>query len=138
MCARLHLGTVVHLVELDGIVLDLEPVEEALHHLEDPTAAGTCPDGLLVAGPAPTVGNTLLFMGLLLWSFLGVAVFADLFMLAIERITSQETTRIITLPNGKTRKVHALVWNATIANLTLMALVSAHTRPRRGVGHALG
>ena len=85
----------------------------------------TCADGLLISGPAPTRGNMLLFLALLLWTFLGVAVYADLFMLAIERITSEEVTRKIELPNGKKRIVHTFTWNATVANLTLMALGSS-------------
>ena len=70
----------------------------------DPEAQ-QCLDGLLIAGPSPTMANALLFTSLLLWAFLGVAVFADLFMVAIEHITSQETVRVITLPSGKTHKL---------------------------------
>ena len=64
-------------------------------------------------------------MLMLLWTFLGVAVFADLFMLAIERITSQEMVKRIELPNGRIRTLTTLTWNATVANLTLMALGSS-------------
>ena len=86
---------------------------------------GQCADGLFVGGPAATLGNALKFMMLLLWSFIGVAVFADLFMVSIERITSAEAVRRVVLPNGKTHTITTLTWNATIANLTLMALGSS-------------
>lgn len=93
--------------------------------LDNTIGNSTCGDGLLLAGPEPTVGNTIKFTLLLLWSFLGVAVFADLFMLAIERITAQERVQRITLPNGKAHTITTLTWNATVANLTLMALGSS-------------
>lgn len=62
-----------------------------------------------------------LYLGILLWSFLGVAIIADVFMSAIEQITSKKTR--VQLPGGQWRTVK--VWNATVANLTLMALGSS-------------
>lgn len=57
----------------------------------------------------------------LLWMFLGVGLIADVFMSAIEVVTAKE---IMT-----TTKTGAVVpvkfWNATVANLTLMALGSS-------------
>jgi len=54
----------------------------------------------------------------LLWFFLGVSIIADIFMAAIETITSKERRVPGTDLTYK-------VWNATVANLTLMALGSS-------------
>mmetsp|Transcript_15276 Transcript_15276/g.39374 ORF Transcript_15276/g.39374 Transcript_15276/m.39374 type:complete len:799 (+) Transcript_15276:114-2510(+) len=63
----------------------------------------------------------LYFLGLG-WCFLGVAIISDIFMSAIEKITSQKK-RVL---NRRTnRYVTTTVWNATVANLTLMALGSS-------------
>jgi len=58
----------------------------------------------------------------LFWCFAGVAIIADVFMGAIEKITSRKVQRRDP-ESGKmvTRKV----WNDTVANLTLMALGSS-------------
>lgn len=56
----------------------------------------------------------------LLYCFVGVGVLADAFMEAIEVITSKE---VILEVEG--RQVVAQVWNATVANLSLMALGSS-------------
>jgi solute carrier family 8 (sodium/calcium exchanger) len=63
-----------------------------------------------------------LFMYLfgLFWIFLGVAVISDVFMEGIEKITSSKKR---VQKNGRTVTVY--VWNATVANLTLMALGSS-------------
>ena len=65
-------------------------------------------------------------VALLLWSFVGVAIGADVFMVAIEMITSQEKS-IERQIDGKHKHFTVLIWNATIANLTLMALVRRST-----------
>jgi solute carrier family 8 (sodium/calcium exchanger) len=57
----------------------------------------------------------------LFWAFMGVAIIADVFMAAIETITSVE--RDIVKENGE--HWHVKVWNPTVANLTLMALGSS-------------
>lgn len=59
------------------------------------------------------------FFGLV-YMFLGVSIIADLFMEAIEIITSE--TKTVT---SQGRSVEIKVWNATVANLTLMALGSS-------------
>ena len=46
-------------------------------------------------------------------------------MVAIEQITSQETKKCVTLPSGERKMFTVTVWNATVANLTLMALGSS-------------
>ena len=56
----------------------------------------------------------------LIWLFLGVGIIADTFMAAIENITSKEKE---VQRGNETLRVR--VWNATVANLTLMALGSS-------------
>lgn len=80
-------------------------------------------------------GTSLLpsgFLGLvyfifLCWLFLGISIVADIFMEAIEVITSQ--TRLQEFKDKedptKTYYLETPIWNATIANLTLMALGSS-------------
>jgi solute carrier family 8 (sodium/calcium exchanger) len=63
----------------------------------------------------------VLYCAGLFWMFLGVGIIADVFMGAIEVITSKET-----ITETKTGAVVPVkVWNATVANLTLMALGSS-------------
>ncbi|XP_071953755.1 sodium/calcium exchanger 3-like [Antedon mediterranea] len=68
-----------------------------------------------------------LYMAGLLWSFMGVAIVADIFMVAIEVITSK--TKKVKLANpdapGGIEEIEIRVWNDTVANLTLMALGSS-------------
>ncbi|CAM9547412.1 unnamed protein product, partial [Chrysoparadoxa australica] len=66
----------------------------------------------------------LYFFGLM-WCFIGVGIVSDVFMAAIEVITAKE--KHVRLANGGTVKVPGIVkvWNATVANLTLMALGSS-------------
>lgn len=62
----------------------------------------------------------------LFWMFLGMNIIADIFMNAIEVITSG--TRIVLKEDPYTRKyvqTKVNVWNPTVANLTLMALGSS-------------
>lgn len=67
-----------------------------------------------------------IYLSCLLWLFLGVAIVADVFMSAIERITSQETRVEIAVAKGKPPKAYYMrIWNPTVANLTLMALGSS-------------
>ena len=89
-----------------------------------PTSDVACGDGLFLPGPTPSPANLALYLALLLWSFVGVAIGADVFMVAIEMITSQETT-VTRVVNGQYKEFTVLVWNGTIANLTLMALGSS-------------
>jgi len=76
-------------------------------------------------------GGVIFYMFLLLWCFLGVALIADIFMCAIERITSREE-RVTTSVHKEVgsdetveRQFTVKVWNDTVANLTLMALGSS-------------
>jgi solute carrier family 8 (sodium/calcium exchanger) len=56
----------------------------------------------------------------MVWFFLGISIAADKFMEAISIITSK-TKRIVIAD----QEVEVLVWNETVANLTLMALGSS-------------
>eukprot|EP00438_Fugacium_kawagutii_P021773 Skav212097 [mRNA] locus=scaffold1725:9741:15690:- [translate_table: standard] len=66
--------------------------------------------------------RTFLYFVFLVWCFLGVAIVSDIFMEAIERVTSKRKRKF----NTANRKfVTVRVWNPTVANLTLMALGSS-------------
>lgn len=54
------------------------------------------------------------------WSFMGVAIIADVFMVAIEEITSKRKQVMV-----KGKAFYVKTWNDTVANLTLMALGSS-------------
>merc|ERR1719203_2004330 len=61
----------------------------------------------------------MLFLG---WCFMGVALIADIFMGAIEKVTAKRIRRL-SVETGKWYTFE--VWNPTVANLTLMALGSS-------------
>ncbi|KAH3861749.1 sodium/calcium exchanger 3-like isoform X4 [Dreissena polymorpha] len=69
-------------------------------------------------------GRAFLYLVGMLWVFLAVAIIADVFMCAIERITSKTTIVRVPDPNadGGVRVMEVKVWNNTVANLSLMAL----------------
>lgn len=75
----------------------------------------------------PIAGRAALYLIGLLWCFFGVAIIADVFMCAIEKITSK--TRVIRVSNPDAElgyeEIEIKVWNDTVANLTLMALGSS-------------
>lgn len=65
----------------------------------------------------------LLFLGYL---FLGISISADIFMEAIEVITSKTQITVVTdEKTGDTYEMESAVWNPTLANLTLMAFGSS-------------
>jgi solute carrier family 8 (sodium/calcium exchanger) len=68
------------------------------------------------------VARAVPYLLLLFWSFLGVAIVADVFMAGIEKVTSKKRM-IVNKKTGTVRTVK--VWNDTVANLTLMALGSS-------------
>lgn len=70
----------------------------------------------------PNAFRAVLYMILLGWTFMGVAIVSDVFMGAIERITSRRK-RIVDTKSG--HNITVKVWNDTVANLTLMALGSS-------------
>lgn len=69
---------------------------------------------------------TIYLVGLL-WSFMGVSIIADMFMESIEMITSKKQKLKVVDPNSDTgyTEVEVVLWNGTVANLTLMALGSS-------------
>jgi len=70
----------------------------------------------------PNPIRVILYLIGLGWCFLGVAVISDVFMAGIEKVTSWKK-RVKNKTTGRTMTVY--VWNATVANLTLMALGSS-------------
>ena len=64
-------------------------------------------------------------MLILFYLFLGIALVADIFMEAIEQITSKTVAVEVMTKEGKRLLIEKPVWNPTIANLTLMALGSS-------------
>ena len=71
-------------------------------------------------------GRGLLYIVLMIYLFIGVAIVSDKFMESIEMITAQEKEVSVKDPRtGKTQVVIVKVWNETVANLTLMALGSS-------------
>lgn len=75
----------------------------------------------------------------LIFLFLGISIIADIFMEAIEVITSQTVMKEHVDPtDGKTYHLEVPVWNATIANLTLMALGSSAPEILLSVIEAIG
>ena len=66
-----------------------------------------------------------LYLLFLVWLFIGISILADIFMDAIEVITSKSTIVMIPDSDGNMIHVEKMTWNPTIANLTLMALGSS-------------
>merc|ERR1712102_276034 len=93
-----------------------------------------CEDGLIIPiwpghenmAMGDRFGRGLLYITLMIYLFIGVAIASDKFMESIEMITAQEKEVAIKDPKtGKTQTVVVKVWNETVANLTLMALGSS-------------
>lgn len=70
----------------------------------------------------PNLLRLVLYLLGLAWTFLGIAIVSDIFMAAIEKITSLKR-RVTDKKTG--RVITVFVWNATVSNLTLMALGSS-------------
>jgi len=100
---------------------------------EDPLCGGIddCSQkGLLLPlffeGTWPREARAVLYFVALLYSFLGVSIVADVFMCAIEKITSKTKLIHIAGDSGEgPESIEVSVWNGTVANLTLMALGSS-------------
>lgn len=68
----------------------------------------------------------IMYMVFLFWMFLGMNIIADVFMEAIEVITSSKRVVMKFDPyRGEFIQTRVNVWNPTVANLTLMALGSS-------------
>ncbi|KAH7944028.1 hypothetical protein HPB52_014742 [Rhipicephalus sanguineus] len=110
------------------------PPDKDIAAAMDSGANYTCSDGLLLPfldeSSWSRGGRSFVYLLGLIYCFLGVAIIADVFMCAIERITSK--TRRLTLsaqvPGGQPDIIEVKVWNETVANLTLMALGSSAPR----------
>jgi solute carrier family 8 (sodium/calcium exchanger) len=97
-------------------------------------ASTCCPGGSGIALPLgflydfeldmPIVPRGAAYFALLLWLFMGVMIISDSFMAAIEEITAAKTEKF-RMVDGQKRRYTVPVWNATVANLTLMALGSS-------------
>lgn len=71
-------------------------------------------------------GLTAVFYALaLIYLFMGIGIVSDVFMGSIEKITSETLMLKVKDENGDEVERKVLRWNATIANLTLMALGSS-------------
>eukprot|EP00056_Hartaetosiga_gracilis_P019904 m.16557 g.16557 ORF g.16557 m.16557 type:complete len:266 (+) comp8022_c0_seq1:76-873(+) len=68
--------------------------------------------------------KVVLYLVGLLWTFSGIGIVTDVFMEAIEIITSDDK-KVEVEKDGKMVNVLVKVWNPTIANLSLMALGSS-------------
>lgn len=99
-----------------------------------PTTANiTCKDGVLLPVWKPVrdisigyqAARAVIYFTSLMYCFLGVSIIADRFMAAIEVITSQEKEVRIKTKSGEYQVVTVRIWNATVSNLTLMALGSS-------------
>ena len=99
-------------------------VSPTYSYLAAPLDEVGCPAGLLLPFIQRSWLNALIYLAILFWCFLGVALGADVFMMAIEFITSAEKVVKVDVDGGK-RSFSVLVWNPTVANLTLMALGSS-------------
>jgi solute carrier family 8 (sodium/calcium exchanger) len=69
--------------------------------------------------------RAILYFVFLLYLFLGIAKIADIFMTAIEQITSVKRKVKYLNANGEECFLEKQLWNNTVANLTLMALGSS-------------
>lgn len=86
-----------------------------------------CLSPLLIPGVATLSRGTLsvAYGFCLVYLFLGISIVAEIFMEAIEKITSKIEVVEIEDGEGNMRQKKLLFWNATVANLTLMALGSS-------------
>lgn len=67
-----------------------------------------------------------LYLLAMAYVFLGIAVASDIFMNSIEVMTSKKRTVLrYDAQKGEAHEVKVLIWNETVANLTLMALGSS-------------
>jgi len=88
----------------------------------------TCDANVLIPG-IQLLNNTFLVIVYLValgYLFLGIAIISDIFMEAIEEITAQTKSVELWDNDGKVKcYIDIPVWNATVANLSLMALGSS-------------
>ncbi|CAH1797885.1 unnamed protein product [Owenia fusiformis] len=82
--------------------------------------------------------RAFLYLLAMIYLFMGIAISSDLFMCSIEAITSKKK-KVIRFDEETQQKVEreVLVWNETVANLTLMALGSSAPEILIAVGETL-
>lgn len=110
--------------EGENFQIDSEPMDVCEPGLVDtgfPNEGYFLPAFLPGENDISIAARAVIYFALLAYCFVGVAIIADIFMGAIEVITSSR--REVTMPDGRT--FHVRVWNDTVANLTLMALGSS-------------
>jgi len=71
----------------------------------------------------PNIIRLIMYLMGLLYTFLGIGIISDVFMTGIEKVTSRKIRTPVKGQPGKYRTSY--LWNATVANLTLMALGSS-------------
>jgi len=111
----------VHVLDFEAGRMILEYKETLIADEKPPCEGGMFLPfipGEMMWGPE---GHAFIYFLMLGFSFLGIAIIADVFMAAIEVITAK--TKMV--PDGKGGQREVKVWNDTIANLTLMALGSS-------------
>lgn len=93
----------------------------------DSNTSKRCNEFILL--PAENLWNEgvrgFLYLLATLYLFLGVAIASDIFMNSIEVMTSKKRSIVKLDPERGPVTIEVLVWNETVANLTLMALGSS-------------
>lgn len=86
-----------------------------------------CSSFILVPGFAlqPTPLLAALYIIFIIYIFVGVAIISDIFMDSITVITAAKRVIAVRDADGNSQNREVVVWNATVANLTLMALGSS-------------
>ncbi|XP_076803796.1 sodium/calcium exchanger 1-like isoform X1 [Clavelina lepadiformis] len=107
----------------NGYVVEYAPVDETGNFTEK-----YCQSWILLPAENlwPDVVRIILYILAIIYIFIGVAIGSDVFMTSIEVITSKKRT-IVDWDEEKHENVkkQVLVWNETVANLTLLALGSS-------------
>ena len=101
--------------------------------LRDLVDLDSCEDGLIIHVWQPTqnlttgevIGRGITYVVSMCYLFVGIAYLADIFMSAIEMITSTKKEIRIKNDKGIEEVVVIRVWNQTVANLSLIALGGA-------------
>ena len=86
-----------------------------------------CESWILLPGEnvwSTPIRGTLYFVALV-YVLLGIAIISDIFMAGIEKITCSKEVTSVDPVSGEMRTYSVVVWNETVANLTLLALGSS-------------
>ena len=68
---------------------------------------------------------SFIYLAFLIYLFIGISIISDIFMEAIEVITSTTLRKEVFDKDNNSYFIEIPVWNATLANLSLMALGSS-------------